>query len=573
MGFRAFAQVLIWTLLVLLPDLLPGQISPEQAGKLISSPVKYDFSLAGSFGELRNTHFHAGIDIRPSSPKENDRIYSISDGYIQRIRVQTGGYGKSVYILHPQLGYTTVYAHLDYFNEELESYVTKIQKSRKSYAVNIDLPAGLFKVIKGDYLGVMGNTGQSFGTHLHFEIRDSKTEKPINPFLFGLKPPDDLPPSLLNVAVHGLDQDFLKVEQIILQVPSERKQSLVLPVTEMVSDQIGIAVECFDRMTGAPNKNGIYKLRLYTADSLVYSFGMDKISYGEMNQIAGFIDYPQKQSNNETYSLCYKLPGVTLDFLRHNSNGIIKLEKGKSHYFCVEIEDFEQNITSFEWYVRKLESPVMTEDIPEASMVKIGVKWIYDENDCTVVINENSLFRNIYFQFETLNDSICNPCYRIHKASEPLRNNIEIKIRSDHTSPNLKNKAIIVRKDPLKGDINHGGNILKDGIVTSTRFFGIYALSYDTIAPTVFPVNFNKKAVSSQKFSFEIKDNLETAGSASDISYKVWIDNELIICPYKPLTKILDIPLKNIPSGNHNLKIQVTDHSGNTTIYRNNFSK
>jgi hypothetical protein len=572
MEFRALARVLILTLSTLIPVLLSGQIAPHQAGKLISSPVKYAFSLSGSFGELRNTHFHAGIDIRPSSSQENDRIYSIADGYIQRIRLQTGGYGKSIYILHPQLGYTTVYAHLDRYNEDIESYVAKIQKARKSYAVNIDLPAGLFKIKKGEYLGIMGNTGQSFGTHLHFEIRDSKTEKPINPFLFGLKPPDNLPPSLLNVAVHGLDQDFLKTEQIILPVPSEQKQNMDLPVTEMVSDRIGIAVECFDRMTGAPNKNGIYKLRLYTEDSLLYSFGMDKISYGEMNQIAGFIDYPQKQSLNDTYTLCYKLPGVTLDFLRHNSTGIIKLEKGKSHYYCVEVEDFEQNITAFEWYVRKLESPVLTEDIPVAPRVKMGAKWIHDEADCTVVVNENSLFRNIYFQFETLKDSICNPCYRIHNASEPLRSNIEIKIKSDQSTPNFRNKAIIVRKDALKGDINHGGNIMKDEIVTGTRFFGIYALEYDTIAPSVLPVSFNKKATSVQKFSFEIKDNLETAGSARDISYKVWIDNDLIICPYKPLTKILDIPLKDIPSGNHNLKIQVTDHSGNTTIYRNNFT-
>lgn len=549
-----------------------AQLPVKDAKKQMGSPVKYAFTLAGSFGELRNTHFHAGIDIRPSSEKEGDGIFSVADGHIHRIRVQPGGFGKAIYIIHPSIGYTTVYAHLDSFNESLEDYVTKVQKSRQSYAVNIDLPSELFKVKRGDYLGVMGNTGQSYGTHLHFEIRETKTEKPVNPFLFSLKPPDNIPPSLLNVAVHGLDGDFQKTEQMIIPVNEGGQKKKQLPVVLMTSNYIGIAAECFDRMNGAPNKNGIYKLRLYTEDSLLYSYSMDRVSFGEMNQIAGFIDYPQKQTDNATYALCYKLPEISLGFLKHNASGVVRLSDGAKHYFCLEVEDFEHNITEFEWFVQKLESPVVREDVPFLQRIISGQKWTHNTDYCTVTIHENSLFRNINFRCDTVTDSLCSPCYNIHSHTEPVRNNIEVELRSENFNKTLKNKAIIVRVDPVKGIINHGGTIQKDGVRTSTRFFGRYALRYDTIAPTILPVSFIKKAAGIKRFTFQIKDELEIAGNAKDITYKVFIDDKLVICPYKSMTKILEVPLKEILSGNHTLKIQATDHSGNTAVYKSSFS-
>lgn len=174
------------------------------------SPVDYNYRLSGNFCELRESHFHTGIDIKPSNNGGQDKIFSIGDGFISRIKVSAGGYGNAIYVDHPEVGYTSVYAHLDKFNEIVEYTVKQYQTLQESYEIDFYPEPHLFPIKKKEYLGDMGNTGYSFGKHLHFEIRDTKTEKPINPFLFGMNVQDAISPSILSLAVHGLDKDFKK---------------------------------------------------------------------------------------------------------------------------------------------------------------------------------------------------------------------------------------------------------------------------------------------------------------------------------------------------------------------------
>ena len=186
-----------------------------QSGQLIPnyfrSPVDFTYNISGNFCELRETHFHAGIDIKPSTSGSKDKIYSIGDGYISRIRVSAGGYGRAIYIDHPDVGYTSVYAHMDIFYDNIENQVKKYQMAQESFEVDFLPEPHVFPIKKGDVIGIMGNTGFSFGKHLHFEIRDTKTEKPINPFLFGMDVSDTSAPSFISLAVHGLDSELYKI--------------------------------------------------------------------------------------------------------------------------------------------------------------------------------------------------------------------------------------------------------------------------------------------------------------------------------------------------------------------------
>ncbi|MFN6092415.1 MAG: M23 family metallopeptidase [Bacteroidota bacterium] len=94
------------------------------------SPVDIPISLAGNFCEIRPNHFHSGIDIRTNG-KEGLPIFAIDDGYVSRIKVSPTGFGRVVFIKHPE-GYTSVYAHLSSFNSPLDAFVDSIQKANES---------------------------------------------------------------------------------------------------------------------------------------------------------------------------------------------------------------------------------------------------------------------------------------------------------------------------------------------------------------------------------------------------------------------------------------------------------
>ena len=58
------------------------------------------------------------------------------------------------------------------------------------------------RVCAGDFIGLSGDSGGSGGPHLHYEIRDAKTQHPINPYLFGLSIVDNVSPVINGLAVY-----------------------------------------------------------------------------------------------------------------------------------------------------------------------------------------------------------------------------------------------------------------------------------------------------------------------------------------------------------------------------------
>ncbi|MEO0527194.1 MAG: M23 family metallopeptidase, partial [Bacteroidota bacterium] len=169
------------------------------------SPLDIPLVLAGTFGELRSNHFHSGIDIK-TQQRQGLPIYAIGDGTVTRIKISLWGYGKAIYIAHPN-GYTSVYAHLQKFSPEIEKYLKKIQYQKKSYAVEVFPDYGELKVIKGDVIAFGGNTGGSSGPHLHFEIRNSVSEKPTNPLFYGFEVRDATNPTFLGLYGYALSED------------------------------------------------------------------------------------------------------------------------------------------------------------------------------------------------------------------------------------------------------------------------------------------------------------------------------------------------------------------------------
>ena len=239
-----FRKFIVLILLILLYINTNGQNDIEFA-----KPVDFPITLSGSFAELRSNHFHAGIDIKTYG-QIGKKVFAIEDGFIARIKVAGGGYGHALYIQHPN-GYTSVYAHLEGFNQEISAFVKEEQYIKQSFEVNLFPDREKFKVKKGQLIAFTGNTGGSNGPHLHFEIRKTKNQHPVNPLFFDFGVKDNTNPRINSIAIYPLDNQALvngKNQKLILPAQKVDNERYTIEFSDSLrlAGDIGFGIETFD---------------------------------------------------------------------------------------------------------------------------------------------------------------------------------------------------------------------------------------------------------------------------------------------------------------------------------------
>lgn len=539
------------------------------------SPVKHNYKLSGNFCELRGSHFHGGLDIKQSGTGK-DTIFSIGDGYISRILVSRTGYGQAIYIDHPSSGLTSVYAHLDKFNDILTAYVEQHQMQEESYDVDILVEPGELPVNQRDFIGMMGNTGFSLGKHLHFEIRETATERAINPFLVGFDVHDNIPPSLLGLSIHGLDDNVYKIWERSISLHKYQGQEIELFETINVpSKQVGLAIHAFDRTNGSHNKQGIYAIKLYVNDTLHYNSRMDKLAFDQAKYLKGFVDYSARLQNKGTYALCYRYPGNDLSLIQYSQDGIIVTSQDTATTVLLVVEDFAGNARKIKLRLRhngELLTP--KKESQNATPVSINTHTTVELHGLKVYFEPKTLYRNIQCKVDTVRHAKYGTKYKIHDYKEPFKHPLKITIKPDFEIPEQKKSKVIVIKED--GGITNCGGAWQDSLFeTRITGFGTYRLGYDTVPPSIKTVSFLAKASKLKRFLFRITDNFPVIknGFTDPIRIKVWIDGQFHISPFDLKTQTLMIPIHEIDSGKHELVIEVKDYSDNTSYFNVQFSK
>ena len=307
--------------------------------------------LSGSMGELRTTHFHSGIDIKTGGV-QGYNVYAAADGFLNRVNVSIGGYGKALYIQHPNNTFT-VYAHLRDFSKVVADYVREQQYRKKSYAIDLFPKKGTLTYHKGDIIASSGNTGSSSAPHLHFEVRD-ENHKILDPLRFDFPEiRDSQVPEIRTVAFKTMDINARVNGQFgrVDFATSRDENTFGLKESVNLSGKVGVEIYAYDRQNDTRNRYGLPCVEFYHNDELVYGHHIKMFSFKDTRNLLVHTNYPHMLNTRRRVHKLYIDDGNEVKFYDGNSKGIINIDDTLSHNFVIKLWDVSGNFSESKFEV------------------------------------------------------------------------------------------------------------------------------------------------------------------------------------------------------------------------------
>ncbi len=526
-------------------------------------PVIAKHELAANFGELRPNHYHMGLDCK-TDQKENVIVQAAADGYIAKVKIEPFGFGRCIYINHPN-GLTTIYAHLNEFEPALEKYVSAQQYKLQSWKVFLEeIPANLFPVKKGQFIAHSGNTGGSQGPHTHFEIRDTKTDKVLNPLLFGFDLKDNIPPDILRLAVY--DRCKSTYEQSPKFYPLKKVNGVYVTTPVVLvnnSEKVSFAITAYDRYTGSTHQNGIYQAMLFDGEQPIVGFQIDSISYDETRYVNAHIDYKLRSTGGSFVQHLSRLPGYPQGVYRDVAgDGVINIADDNIHHIKIEVKDAYGNTSLLKFGVQqgpvKQERAAIVATNFQQATFRPGFVNVFENDKVSFYMPENCLYDSFVFKYAEIIPAKGFPVYQLHNTSVPVQAKFPIKIKN--TAARYPDKMVMHRFVNSKNDYAKAANEY-GWYKASFREFGSFQLLEDTVPPIIRPVGFREgmHVNGLSRLVFVITDNTE------EVNFTATLDGQwLRFTNDKGKTFIYKMD-SYCTVGAHELKISAVDCVGNKT--------
>ena len=534
-----------------------------------SCPLEIPTELSGNFGELRPNHFHAGFDYK-TQKKEGLNVHAAAEGYVSRIKISTFGYGKAIYITHPN-GFTTVYGHLSLLSPKIDAYLKAEHYKLKSYEVDLYLKPTDLLISKNEIVALSGNTGGSDGPHLHFEIRDSQTEKIINPILFGFDTAikDSQKPVITNLFVYPLDENSVvnKSKNPFMINLSLQKDGNYNCDKILAKGPIGFGINTFDLSDLSWDRNGVFKVETFLNGKTIYGYQFDKYAFDQMRYVNALIDYERyKKTGQRVQKLFMKTPFPLSIINQYEENGKLDVSQSTNLNYRIEVSDFNANKTSISIPI-EFSNDEATDTLKVKKtkyLINSDKEYNFEKGNWSFYVPKGTFYYDFYLNFDEKQNSLW-----LENEYIPVHTNFLVTVIDTISTKEDKEKMFIGSIEDKK--INFNYTKLKDNTFsTYTKNWGKFSLIKDTVPPTIkIAKSIEGKWLSDKKsIEFSISDALSGIKS-----YDGYLNGNWILFEYDYKTKKIVHYFNDgiVAEGPNNLKVVVTDNVGNSSIFETQF--
>lgn len=507
-------------------------------------PVKHAVYLTGNYGEIRPNHFHAGLDFR-TDVKEHLPIYCIGDGYVSRIKVGTHGYGKVLYITHAN-GKVSVYGHQYSFNETIKKYAQAAQEMLETFEVELFPKPGELKVKQGELIGYSGNTGDSEGAHLHFEIRDEKSEVPLNPLRF-LNVVDTVAPTLKTIAIYEDDYTVPRLISI-----KDTTDTLRVPL------KVGIGVECFDVEQAGGNRNNIYAIELIMDRFIYHRQVLDSIPFDMARYVNTYCDYDLKREKKIKVQKCFMSKNDDLPIYKNGHSGFIYLEDTLYHELKVKVYDYYRHSAEARFTLKRI-PPTKMKPIVNYPVNCLS-EWETDQPQYSIDMLEKTLYKDVLMK-DSMGKGVLY--FYAKDYSVPFHKSVILSMKPAEEQKKFSDKLCIVDA----GGAYYSSAFEQGWVNTTTKNFGTYKIVIDTAAPKikfVKPRSKKKRKIykNGDIINFQVGDDISGIGV-----FKMYVDDKFFLSEYEHKTGMIFFEInEKIARGKVKVRLELRDKKNNLAV-------
>lgn len=544
--------------------LFAGITNNTAEAQQLRKPMDIPVLLSGNFGELRSNHFHSGIDFKTQGV-EGKPIHSVQDGYVSRISVSPWGYGNGLYITHPD-GTTTVYGHLQKFSQKITAYLKEKQYEQESFNVNLSLTPDELPVKEGELVALSGNTGSSGGPHLHFEVRDTETEEPMDPIEYYkdlIK--DTQAPKIQGIMVYSMPGKGV--------VNGSRRKLELKPVTAKNGKQtltgkieawgeIGLAVKGYDYMDNTSNIYGIKDITLTADSQVIFHSNLDRFAFDESRYLNSFTDFEEWKEHRSFYIKSFVDPGNRLRFIESLNRGILTIDEPRTYHLTYQLADAFGNTTLLSIQIEGKEQPIPEVDTENTELFHWWSDNRFGAKGIRLAIPKGNLYDDLYFRYSVKEDSTAlGATHILHNKPVAFHKSAKLSLRLQTDTLDNKLQYGIVRLQ--NGRRSWTGGVYRNGWVDADiKEMGSYTLGQDLVPPTITPLN-PATWVSKQAIALRLSDNLSGVQT-----YRGEIDGQYVLFEMNSKSVITyHFDKERLARGKHTLKLFVTDACGNQSTY------
>ena len=550
-------------------------VSIQTGAQRFVSPLDFPLQLSGGFGDLRADHYHSGIDFRTQST-EGHPLHAVLGGYISRVTVSPGGYGRAVYMIHPTDCLITVYGHLQRFTPKISEIVKKKQYENESFSVDISFNQGEMPVRQGEIIGFSGNSGNSGGPHLHFEVRKMQTNEWIDPLPFyKSRIPDTQKPLIRGLKIYpiegkGMVNGSSKKQDITFNF--DKNEQPVIDGTIEAWGEIGLGIRAVDRMNGTGFSYGIKDLLMTVDGREMYRSYVDRIAPNESKYINSATDYEEWSANRSFYMKTFVEPGNNAQFIASRNSGKININEERIYNVVITLTDLYGNTCRIPVKIKGKKQDFVHADTTGAQLLRWYDLNTFNAQGIRMNFPRNCLYDNLYMKYRVYQASdYDSPVHTLHTSPVPLHSPAQLSLLIDKTlnTDHTKQYGIVRLTAGQNRRMIWIGGVYRDGWIDATiSELGIYTVTRDINPPKITPLDpagwRNKK-----KINIRISDDLSGISS-----YRGEIDGQYVLFEYDSKNALLTYTFdaERLPPGAHRLVLTVTDRCGNKSEYEHRFT-